>query len=200
MMTEKSQINQTALEELGRLGKVNEGLRKERQEVSERAANAEFERVRLQEEISECQQNLATSETEKLSLKENYSRLEKEHDVLKQKLQELEATNEKLVAAAQQLPSAPSPNAMSDNTPPPMEPMNVEPQQQFSGVSLDAQLGMKRSTLEFELESHRLQREYELGMLKQLRQTFSSLQTLTGLTNSALNDTMKQIDHVLSKK
>lgn len=210
MVTEKSKINENALEELGRLGQVNEKLRKERHEASEMATTLQRTCSDLENEVSEYKLKLNESETAKLSLMGQVEILTKGEEILKQKLNALSASNERLFSEKNQPATtsmsldreAESPQTVSISNEPSFERMDVSSSDTtvVPNSPKEVQMAFNRSSLDFEIESYRLQREYELGMLKQLRETFANLQTITGLTSSALRDTMKQIDIVIKKQ
>ena len=202
----QAQVNQHAIDEVQRLGKDNAALRKERLEQSEELEGLRLLCAELQEAVSEYQVKLTNSETEKLSLAKAVEQHDLADSLLRKQLSEALSVNEGLEKAFTQTESIPGPGTRSLSNS--LERIGADSTSEgeedlMEGASaplVEAQRAIKQSKLDFELESNRLQREYELGMLRQLRETFLNLQTLTGLTNSALRDSMKQIDHVLTKR
>lgn len=185
---------------------VNDKLRKERQEVSEQAAYLQEQNNILKNEIAEYKSKLTESGSEQNSLsEEQMNKFSQVENMLKAKISELEEENEKLRNLQTQRQSSSVPDNINPTVSSPVaSPVVQEDNMDVSSVSVPPEIkniqnAMSRSSLDFEMESYRLQREYELGMLKQLRETFNNLHNLTQFTNSAIGDTINKIDFVLKK-
>jgi hypothetical protein len=190
-----TEVNKKALAEVERLGEMNKQIREERLGTGESVEQLELDCAKWRDTAAEYQMKLAESETAKLSLQHTVQQLQAEDELIRKQLQQALDANAKLEAtlSLQQVAPRSAPEEAEGAA------TGVEAGGMGRKVQ-EAQEAVAKSRVNFELEAHRLQREYELGMLKQLRETFLNLQTLTGLTNSALRDSMKQIDHVLARE
>ena len=177
----KRSISSESLKELEDVMKANEGLRKERRELQAELEQSKLHNSNQQSEIEELKKKLSESETEKDKLSNTVKKLEAEDRLARHGSVGLKAE-----IPVESTPPDPSDALMED----------IEPV--VPNVTVELQNTMKRSREEFEAANLKLKREYEIGMLKQLKQSFSNLQALTSVTNAALQDTMQQIDQIVS--